>query len=305
MPLRSYLPSTKLLSIVIALGLSAGLVFAADAISHRTSYTPSLGVDNSESNSNSGWEAALSAIQAQNASSSSSIVAPDPNIVDQLLQAVQSPNVTDTVGKSILISLSNAKAQGLGNDVPTQDQIVAAAAQQIKNQQASVTAYSAANLTIVSPSAGSLHTYGNNVMIALNKHTNASERATFLAIDYVVEGQDASKVKQLQIIGADYKAAAADLIAVPVPQTLAPLHLQMANILLNTGATFDDMEAIGSDPVRGLVGLKAYESLMDDGARLFTNIAQSLSKDGILFSKDEPGSAWSVFLAAASPGTSQ
>ncbi len=296
MPWRKYLPSTKLITIVLALALSAGLVFAADAFTRRPTYNPNVGVDNTTSDTASNWEASLYAIQAANASST--FAAPDPNFVNNLLQAAQSPNVTDTLGRTLLINLSNAKSQGLGDDIPTQDQIIAAAAEQLKAQQASATLYGASDLTIVESTDTSLHTYGNKVMIALNAHPEASERATLLAVDYAVEAGDKTQAANLAKIGAAYIAAGKDLLKIPVPQTLAPLHLQAVNDLIRTGSTFTDMQTISSDPVRGLVALQAYETLMDESSRVFISIAQNLSKGGILFSKDEPGSAWAVFISS-------
>lgn len=293
---RRYLPSAKLVSIVLSLALSVGLVFAADRLTNQAAPATTIVADSAApATADAGWEAALYAIQAQNASST--FAAPDPNFVNNFLQAAQSPNVTDTVGKTLLINLSNAKSQGLGNDIPTQEQIVAAAAAQIKTQQASPSIYTAADLTIVLVSDSSLRAYGNGVMVALSKHPEASERATLLSIDYAVEGKDKNQGAILASIGAAYKAAATDLLVVPVPQTLAPLHLEVVNNLAHIGATYADMQTIASDPIRGLAGLQTYEALMDGGARVFTNIAQALNKGGIIFTKDEPGSAWSTFIS--------
>jgi hypothetical protein len=36
--------------------------------------------------------------------------------------------------------------------------------------------------------------------------------------------------------------------------------------------------------------------LLDEATRVLTNIASTLNKDGVLFTEDEPGSAWSAFL---------
>jgi hypothetical protein len=58
------------------------------------------------------------------------------------------------------------------------------------------------------------------------------------------------------------------------------------------------MQTTLSDPLRGLVGLQTYESKLDELARVFTNIAQNLNKDGILFNKSEPGSIWQSFLTS-------
>lgn len=288
-----------------SLVLAAGLVYAAELYTHPPQMTAQVAVDNSQSaqNDNSNWEAALYAIQAENASSS--FAAPDTNMVQQFLAAAQSPNVTDSVGRTLLINLSNAQSQGLGDDIPTQNQIVAAAAAQVAGSLATTSSYNLSDLTVVSVSTTTLHSYGNAVMQTLDEYPNASEQATFLAIDEIVEGGDKTQAGTLVSIGAAYKEAAVALLAVPVPQTLAPLDLEAVNNFMNISATYNDMQTIGSDPVRGLEGLQNYESLMNEGAGVFTNIAQELNNDGILFSKDEPGSAWSIFLVpTAAAGSS-
>lgn len=296
MNLGRYAPSSKFTGVALSVLVSAGLVFGAYSYTHppATAATITSEQTAAQPSNSTDWEAALYAEQAANASSS--ITAPSPNVVNQFLTAAQSSNLTDTVARTMFVNLSNAKSQGLGDDIPTQDQIVAAAQAQVASVQASVTAYSYADLTIVPASKDSLHAYGNAVMQALSAQPNASEQATLLAIDEIVEGGDTSKASTLATIGAAYKADATALLKVPVPQTIAPLELAAINNLLSTAAAFDSMEAIGSDSVRGLAGLQAYENLMNENANVFISIAQELDKDGILFTKDEPGSAWSVLL---------
>ncbi|MDE1924996.1 MAG: hypothetical protein KGH79_02345 [Patescibacteria group bacterium] len=291
-----YLPSAKFTLLMGSLALSAGLVYAAELWAHPPA-PAQVAVDTSQTalSGNSNWEAALYAIQAANASSS--LQAPNTNVVAQLLAAAQSPNVTDSIGRTLLINLSNAQSQGLGDDIPTQNQIVAIAAAQAASAKATTTVYSLSDLSIVPVSAAALHAYGNAVIQTLNAYPDANEQATFISIDEAVEGGDKNQAAALAKIGAAYQAAGLALLAVPVPQTLAPLHLQIVNNLLQTSTTYTDMQTIGSDPVRGLEGLQTYQSLTEEGARMFINIAQELNKDGILFTKDEPGSAWSIFLA--------
>jgi hypothetical protein len=303
--LGRYAPSAQFTTIALALLLSGGLVYAADSFTSTPKSTVAIETDQASQPQDdaSNWQAALYASQAANASTS--ITAPNPNVVSQFLQAAQSSNVTDTVARTIFVNLSTAKAQGLGDDTPTQDQIVATAAAQVASAQASATSYSYNDLTIISASNGTLHAYGNEVMQVLAAYPDASEQATLLSIDEAVEGGSTTQGAKLAEIGAAYKSAAAALVAVPVPQTIAPLELEAINNLLSTAASFKDMEAITSDPVRGLGGLQAYENLMDENATVFTNIAQELNKDGILFTKDEPGNAWSILLSAPALSGSQ
>jgi hypothetical protein len=305
MNIGRYAPSAQFMTIALSLLLSTGLVYAAERLTNRP--PPTLALDTSATPAQTGdaanWTATLDAIQANNASSS--LAAPNPDLVNQFLQAAQSSNLTDTVARTLFVNLSSAKSQGLGDDTPTQNQIIAAAAAQASNAPAQGASYSYSDLTIVSTSEVALHAYGNAVMTALSANPNASEKATLLSIDAAVEGGDKNQASVLALIGAAYKADAKALLTVPVPQTLAPFELQAINNFLATSATFGDMEAISTDPVRGLRGLQAYENLMDTNASVFINIAQELHKDGILFTKDEPGSAWSLLMPAPTVSASQ
>lgn len=295
MSIRRYLPSVKLVSIVLSLALSVGLVFAADRLTNRAAPGATVATDStSPATADAGWEAALYAVQANNASST--FAAPDPNFVSSLLEDAQSSNVTDTVGKTILINISNAKSQGLGNDIPTQEQIVAVAASQIDGGK-DLVLYRLSDIRIVAVNSASLHTYGNALMQVFTDNPSASQSDTFMAISAAVDKGSEQELKKLVYIKAGYAALTADLLALPVPQTLAPLHLLVVNDFVHITASFDDMRAMATDPLRGIAGLQAYQSSLAEVGRVFTNIAQALNKGGIIFSKDEPGSAWSAFIS--------
>src|SRR2546430_1710035 len=108
MKLATYLPSAQFASILVSIVVAGGVVYAAQYVTHgNVSAKISAGP---AANNNVDWEATLSAIQAQNAASA--IEPPDPNAVQNLLAAAESNNVTDTVGRTLFINLSNAKSQG-------------------------------------------------------------------------------------------------------------------------------------------------------------------------------------------------
>ncbi|HEY5383055.1 MAG TPA: hypothetical protein VIJ88_00670 [Candidatus Paceibacterota bacterium] len=288
-----YAPSAQFTAIVVSLLVAGGLVYAAELVTRPPQTSVAVSTAPAQPDDSANWEAALYAIQAQNASTSLS--APNPQTVQQMLAAAQSSNVTDTVGKTILINLSNAKSQGLGDDTPTQDQIISAAAAQIAATKPSL--YTTADLNIVDDSDASLKAYGNAVIQVLDNNATASEQATLLAIDTATNKNDATALQALVPIGAAYRAITLQLLALPVPKTLSPFHLSMVNSYATIAAAYPDMQATLTDPLRGIVGIQTYEAQLDLLAKVFTNIAQDFSKDGILFNKGEPGAAWSaVFL---------
>lgn len=291
----SYLPSSKFITIVLSLVFSAGVVFAAERFSQppvpaRLASVPQTGT----SVADNGWEATLSTIQAQNAA----LPAPPPqNLVDQALAAAKSTNLTDTVGKTLLVNLSNAKTQGLGDDLPTQDKLIAAAAAQINSEQKHPL-YTPQDLAVAESSPQAARSYGNAVISAFLAHPTASETGTLTVIGTVTNSADPAELKKLAPIADEYRALTKDLAKIPVPKTLAPLHLQLLNNLVNISGLFPDLGALAEDPLRGLAALGQYESSVGEAGRVFTNIAQALQKSGIIFGKDEPGNAWNAFLSA-------
>lgn len=296
MYLARYMPSVQFIVIALSLFLSGGLVYAADYVSHPHVATATITSTDTttQMNDSSDWEAALYAIQASNASTS--IIAPSESSVNQLLQAAQSPTLTETVGKSLFINLSSAKSQGLGDDIPTQEQLIAQAQAQIQTQTPAKL-YKTADLKVVPSTPDSLHTFGNAVIQTFNAHPAASQADTFLAIGNAVDASDQAQLQKLTPIKTAYKATITDLLTLPVPQTIAPLFVLVLNDLARATQSYDDMQAMLADPLRGIAGFQTYQASLTEASRLFTNIAQVLSKDGILFNKGEPGNAWGTYLS--------
>jgi hypothetical protein len=291
-----YAPSAKFVVLIFSLAISAGLVYGAERFTHTSRSTSTLTTSGNTQNSDrEQWEATLASIQAQNADTL--FEEPDPNALTNLLQAAtQGNNVTDAVGRTLFINLSSAKSQGLGDDIPTQEKILEAASAQLKAKNTTV--YTAASLTIKDDSDASFKAYGNGVMQILSAHQEASEQATLLALDSVVNNIDVSQIQKLPKIAAAYQAIERELLSLPVPKTLSPLHLSVVNGFSVIVNSYSDMKEAQNDPLRAVVGLQTYETELTKVAKVFTSIAQSLNKNGILFTKDEPGSAWKGFLTS-------
>jgi hypothetical protein len=300
---RPYLPSLQFSLIVLSVMGASGMVYAAQRITTAPSVAQISSVAPDEGSStaaveDSNWQAALSSIQAQQGSSSLP-AAPDPSTVDALRQSVESSNVTQTVGKTLLINLEDAESQGLGDDTPTQDQLIQSSLEQIGQNASSTPAYTLGQLNIVADTPVSVTQYGNTLATVLAQYTQTDDSGTTLIdIGSMNDTGDTSVIPQLQSIASNYRSLAHTLLLMAVPQTLAPLHLQMVNDFVQMAGTYPDMEAMVSDPLRGLSGIQNYQSLSNDVLGLLTNMAQEFGKDDILFSKDDPGSAWAPFLVA-------
>jgi hypothetical protein len=196
-----------------------------------------------------------------------------------------------------LVNLTNAKAQGLGNDIPTQNQLIASAIGQIDRTGQAVV-YTQSNLTIVTDTPASQKSYGDALATEVTRHPGSNFFNTMVAIDNATSQNNPDQLKGLESIASDYRVYATELLKIPVPQTFAPFHLELINNFQKISETYPSMEVILEDPLKGLSAVKDYQSLTQETLQVFINIAQALGKNGILFTKDEPGSAWGTLLSA-------
>lgn len=297
MSVRKYLPSAQFATIVGALAISGGLVIAAQYVTNRPTGPTSL-TTASDAPQQQDWQKTLDEIQASSGVTLPN--APDQATVDKLVAGVQSSNLTNSVARSLLIKLTDAKAQGLGDDIPTQNQLIADATASLQQQQqASTTVYNQSDLATVAQTKDSLRNYGNEVMRVFAAHDQAKTQPVLLAAGQAVDYNDNKYLSTLPAIQADYLALARDLAATPVPSTLVPLHLEVVNDLAAMGSAVGDMRSLVSDPLRGLMGLQSFESAGNEATRVLTTIADTFSKSGILFNKDEPGASWSAFVSGS------
>jgi hypothetical protein len=296
MDLYRLLPTRQFSLLVFSLFLSAGLVYAADRVTHPTAHN-TVEVDTTKNLAayadTANWQAALESVQQSSGISLPD--APDQNTIQGLLQAAKNSNLTDTVSRSLFVNLVNVKGQGLGSDIPTQDQLVQSALSQIDATVPAKT-YTAADIETVGNSAAELKAYGNATMAVFLTNSDQEFAKTLAIIDAVTTSDDATKLDLLQPIRKKYEKITKELAAIPAPKTLQPFHLELVNDYATITATYDAMHALITDPLGGLAAIQQYRKLTQDAGQMFINIAQSLDKNGILFNKDEPGATWGQLL---------
>src|SRR3989338_932778 len=294
-PAASYLPSAHFSTIAGSIMLSGALILGAHYYTAPRSLSSLSAPPDTALYTSDEWQKTLEQVQTEAAISAPA--APDAEVESQLREAAKSGNLTDSVARTLFVSVSSAQQEGLGGDFPTQDKLIAEAAAQL--QPGGGPKYAATDLRLGTQDKASLHLWGNGVMAALGAHTAASVNDTYVALGEATDNNDKSKLAPLRAIGAAYAAIGADIMALKVPPTLSPLQLKMSNTFAAIAATYPDLEKLGSDPLRALAALQNFKLYMEEESRLFTNVAQELSKNGILFTKDEPGSAWSVYVPSA------
>ncbi|TSC68472.1 MAG: hypothetical protein G01um101456_627 [Parcubacteria group bacterium Gr01-1014_56] len=298
MALRSYLPSTQFIVIVSSIALSGGLVALAQQFTNQSgpqfnSLSATLPTNAPPTGD---WLQALHAIEGDKISLVSG--ASQSSTTQTLLGAAQSSNVTDTVARTLLIALSQAKSQGLGSDIPTQEKLIAEAAARIGRERGAPP-YSQNDIIIKENSSQAMKSYGNEVVRVITRHSEANFSNTILVIGLSLETADPAKLKDLEDLQKEHRALAKDLLAVPTPSSLWPLHLKIVNNFSLMADTYDGLGLLFTDPLLGLASFELYQGLNDETARVFTSVAQQFDLNGILFNKDEPGIAWSLFLSSS------
>lgn len=292
MRLLTILPSGQFSALAGSIALAGGLIVGAQYLTAPRSSSSQLAAAPIQQPSDD-WKAELDAIQAQ---APGLPEAPSAESVSALLEASKTSNYTETAARALLINLSSAQSQGIGSDIPTQEKIIADATSQAPAAKAKKI-YSAQDLTVVADSKAAQKAFGNAVMVVLGKHTGATSQATLYAVAKATDNNDPSELAALSGIQREYSALVTELAAIPVPSTLVPIQVQALNSLGTAAASFDDLKLVLSDPLRGLQGLQQYQLRLGEVGRVFTSMAEIFLKNGILFSKDEPGAAWSGFIS--------
>ncbi len=296
MEVKKYLPSTTFTFIAGSLFLSIGLVWIANFVTHPNSFsTAGLAVTSTaNSREKASWAAALNDIQAQQGSRLPQ--PPDQQLVDNLLQGAQTKNLTDSVGRSLLINVTNASGKGLGGDQPTQNQLIASAMGQLQTISQPSKLYTLSDISVILDSKEAVQAYGNALIPILKKHPHASMAETLNLLGQKINGQTGSQ-GDFSIIAKDYQGLAKDFSKMTVPQSLSTYHLAIVNDYLQMADSMSHMQQVSTDPLRGLAGLQMYNKSAGDIQSMFISIAQVFAKDGILFTRDEPGALLASMLS--------
>ncbi len=300
-----YLPSGQFAAMLAAFFVSSGLIYAAEKADPQLNPPPVAQIAVSQagiqdlSSVNPDWQQSFAgdAIPQQ--------MADIENQAAQLSAAVQGKNLTDSVGKSLLINLTAAQQQGLGADTQTQNQIVSQALAMAGSATPSALSYNQKDLVVVADIPQNYRTYGNALPSIIASHTLANDNSTLLAVAMAVDNNTQSPLLRLGAIAKDYQSLAIDVVRQPVPSLLAGASLQLANNYAQMAAASINMQSVLSDPLKGLLALQSYTQADQQNLQLFIQINNTFKNDGIVFSSKEPGAAWETFAVAAQTAAQQ
>jgi hypothetical protein len=90
-----------------------------------------------------------------------------------------------------------------------------------------------------------------------------------------------------------YQNLSRELLRLRVPREIADVQLSIINSYDQMHQALVDLVNYDADPVKGLLALQTYKNNNDTIATFYLKIADYLKKNGIIFTKDEPGFLWS------------
>ncbi|MGH7141142.1 MAG: hypothetical protein ACREGH_00715, partial [Minisyncoccia bacterium] len=176
MKVRDYFPSGPFFALVVSLFVASALIATAKA--SRAPHPSSLAVVSSAGNlsgTNPDWQqqftgdtvpAQMSGIQNQ---------------ANAISAAVQSNNLTQSIGKSLLLQYGALTGQGISGNTNADASAAAAALAQVSGSAASSSeSYSRSDLTLTSDTPDAVHTYGNALASAIAKNGSADETIALL-----------------------------------------------------------------------------------------------------------------------------
>ena len=194
--------------------------------------------------------------------------------------------LTDRLSKNFFASYAqNQLASNANPDMQTTDSDAETIA---NNALASVdtstmpkSKYSLSSLTITAgASVGELRAYGN----------------TFAAIqdeEFKKISDNPGKYKNdLNAIAPIYRNIGERLAHIQVPVGVSVQHLQLVNDYILSADMFPLISAQSKDPLKALIAMRAYKDASTRQNGLYTEIADYLESNAILFNKTEPGFFW-------------
>ncbi|MEX2514558.1 MAG: hypothetical protein WD335_00285 [Candidatus Paceibacterota bacterium] len=169
------------------------------------------------------------------------------------------------------------------------DRLTEEVAQKIQDEE--VELYTESDVQIISnASFDDLDTYFEDmVTFTAEYYTNTSMEDELLIFAQASADNEATEdeLKELRVIADQYKALASELIQLPVPASLALIHLEMVNNYVGLGNATRNMSTLQTDPVRSMVGLENYQQLANEQIIISEELGRQIGRQARLLAESE------------------
>lgn len=155
--------------------------------------------------------------------------------------------------------------------------------------------YGRHQLAIVSATEESMRKYGNDVAIVVKKHSLNNTEHELVIVQSALQNGDVARLEELTPLIFSYQNILADLLVVEVPDVLALEHVAFLNTIQEIIDSLYAMQDIFNDPLYGLARINTYITVTQGVSKYFIGVADILTENGVVFSREEEGSFFYIF----------
>jgi len=279
---QKYLPSKKfittILSLILIIGLCFGLFFGVKGIislikNHKAGgEKKEVGVTveeiiqkDSNKNGIADWEEYLWGLDPKKDGQSNKefILAKKKTLEENGIISTDSEPLTDSDMLSQEFFATIITLQQTGDlDEETMQSVSEAFGKNIEVTPIADT-YTRETLTVVDDSANTKTTYHNALTKLINKYNDSDIGSELTFIIQGLSNKDPSALYAAKTVASSYISFGNELMAIPVPRTLADAHLSAANNYEKVGETINELTRVLSDPILGMKAIISYKNYSD------------------------------------------
>ncbi|MBP6858558.1 MAG: hypothetical protein KBC33_01865 [Candidatus Pacebacteria bacterium] len=153
-------------------------------------------------------------------------------------------------------------------------------------------AFTVADISIIAEAtATNVKEYGNAVGFTFSTYGVDADPAV-IANDALEKG-DMKLLMQIDPVVSSYETIATQLKGTPVPQPLAPYHVDLLNAVSGMAKISRDIRGVEHDPMQTMVSVSAYTAIQSNLLTSLKSIKSYFALAGIAFASTEPGSLFS------------
>lgn len=186
-------------------------------------------------------------------------------------------SLTDQVSQNIAVNYFSAKQE----DAVTpeyQNELVTRISDDLDQMSVNESVYGYADIVTFPADKEREKTYANNLSVI--QITNFSKMAAI---------PNTNPDLYLATLSTAYQNFSKEVIAEPVSEPLADIHIAIANNFYNFGSILEELGNYAKDPIAGLLALKKYGEIIDSQPRLYEQLKNYLDNSGIIFTEEDPG----------------
>ncbi|MEY2664410.1 MAG: hypothetical protein RIT04_218 [Candidatus Parcubacteria bacterium] len=191
--------------------------------------------------------------------------------------------LTGQFGREIFSQYMKLQQSGAGTDKTSQQAVIDTI---LSNQKfiLSPKEYKLADLTFTETiSTSSIQNYANNLSLVLTSFAAQKSRDETTILRESVDKNNAEVLKELDPIIAFYKKSLTMLVSLPVPRTIATMHLNIVNGLSGLVFVDESYRQASADPLIALQGLGRSQKIIEDMILAIKAMGDYMSTNKIKF----------------------